>query len=183
MVAPEEVRVSQTSGLQCKSEGRDGDDTWTLKPVKQGEWLHVSYVYRQNGLAGNISFYLNGELQRTFTTSAMTVEKAGWGFGNSNVADYYLREVRFWNRALSEAEIRDRYYLPETKDAPGLEACFPLTRESYDEEKQAFQDIMGNWTWSITASDGAQWGFTDYVVFPATALTIEAPQPSEEPGA
>lgn len=42
---------------------------------------------------------------------------------------------------------------------------------------------MGNWTWSITASDGAQWGFTDYVVFPATALTIEAPQPSEEPGA
>lgn len=168
-------RVNKNSGLQCKSEGRDGDDTWTLKPVKEGEWLYVTYVYRQKGLAGNIAFYLNGELQRTFTTSAMAVEKAGWGFGNSNVADYYLREVRFWNRALSEAEILDRYYLPETKDAPGLEACFPLSKESYDEANGVFQDIMGNWTWSISASDGADWEFTDYVVFPSTKLEIEAP--------
>lgn len=168
-------RVSQTMGLQCKSESRDGNDTWTLKPVKQGEWIHVSYVYRQKGLAGNMSFYVNGELQRVFTTSSMTVEKAGWGFGNENVSDYYLREVRFWNRALSEAEIRDRYYLPETADAPGLEACFPFTRASYDEANGGFQDIKGNWTWSITGKNGVQWEHTDHVVFPAPALTIEAP--------
>lgn len=170
-------RVSKTGGLQCKSEGRDGNDTWTNKPVNEKEWLHVSYVYRQNGLAGNLSFYVNGVLQKTFTTSSMMIEKnAGWGFGNSMVSDYYLREVRFWNRALSEAEIRDRYYLPETKDAPGLVACFPLTRESYDEETKAFKDIMGNWKWSITSSKGADWEFTDHVVFPAKALTIEAPE-------
>ena len=105
----------------------------------------------------------------------MTVEKDGWGFGNENVSDYYLREVRFWNRALSEAEIRDRYYLPETADAPGLEACFPFTRASYDEANGGFQDIKGNWTWSITGKNGVQWEHTDHVVFPAPALTIEAP--------
>lgn len=164
-------RINKSSGFQCKSEGRDGTDTWTNKPINEGEWIHVSYVYRDAGLAGKVSFYINGKLHHTFTTSPLEVEKEGWGFGNSNLSNYYLREVRFWNRALTEAEILDKYYLPEPADSPGLEACFPFTRETYDEANGTFLDICGNWR--IDMKGRVRFNIVDNVVFPATSLTIE----------
>lgn len=170
-------RIHKTSGFQCKSEGRDGTDTWTNKPINEGEWLHVTYIYRQSGLAGKVSFYVNGELQHTFTTSPLEVQGGeGFGFGNENLRDYYLREVRFWNRALTDAEILDKYYLPEPADSPGLEACFPMTRETYDEESGTFKDIKGNWNFRVTAKGNhINYEIVDNVVFPAKALTIEEP--------
>lgn len=165
-------RISQSAGFQCKSEGRDGSDTWTNKPINEGEWLHVSYVYRDAGLAGKMSFYINGELHHTFTTSLMEVEEEGWGFGNTNLENYYLREVRFWNRALTEAEILDKYYLPEPATSPGLEACFPFTRETYDEENDTFLDICGNWRIDMTGR--VRFNIVDDVVFPAESLLVEA---------
>lgn len=169
-------RISKTGGLQCKSEGRDGVDTWTNKPINEGEWLHVTYVYRQSGLAGKVTFYVNGELQHTFVTSPLKVEKdAGWGFGNENLRDYYLREVRFWSRALTDAEILDKYYLPEPADSPGLEACFPMTKETYDAETKTFKDITGKWTFELTAKGGAVFEVVDNIVFPAKSLKIEQP--------
>lgn len=168
------TRISKDLGLQMKTENRDGVDTWTGKPVKEGEWLHVSYVYRKNGLVGNLSIYINGELQKTFVTSLLYLinnPDAGWAFGNSNVSDVYLRELRFWSRALSVAEIMDKYYLPEDAKAPGLEAYFPMTRESFDTETNTFKDLTGKWTWEI--QEGSQFEIVDNVVFPATQLTIE----------
>lgn len=167
-------RISKTGGLQIKSEGRDGVDTWTNKPVNEGEWLHVSYVYRKSGLVGKLSVYVNGELQKTFTTSLLYIdnkEGSGWGFGNENVSDYYLREVRYWNRALTSAEILDKYYLPEDPKADGLEAYFPMTKESYDEESKTFTDLTGKWTWTIR--ENATYEITENVVFPAQKLKIE----------
>ncbi|WP_420187208.1 LamG-like jellyroll fold domain-containing protein [Bacteroides pyogenes] len=167
-------RISKTAGLQVKSEGRDGVDTWTNKPVNEGEWLHVSYVYRRSGLVGKLSVYVNGELQKTFTTSRLYIdnkEGSGWGFGNENVRDYYLREVRYWNRALTGAEILDKYYLPEDPQANGLEAYFPMTKESYDEKSKTFTDLTGKWTWTIR--ENADYEITEDVVFPAQKLKIE----------
>ncbi len=167
-------RIAKTAGLQIKSEGRDGSDTWTNKPVNEGEWLHVSYVYRKSGLVGKLSVYVNGELQKTFTTSLLYIddkEGSGWGFGNSNVSDYYLREVRYWNRALTAAEIQDKYYLPEDPAANGLEAYFPMTRESYDENTKTFTDLTGKWTCAI--NEGSQYEIVDHVVFPASKVQIE----------
>lgn len=170
-------RISKTGGLQIKSEGRDGPDTWTNKPVNEGEWLHVSYVYRKNGLVGKLSVYVNGELQKTFTTSLLYIddkEGSGWGFGNSNVSRYYLREVRYWNRALTAAEIQDKYYLPEDPSANGLEAYFPMTIDSYDEDGKTFTDLTGKWT--CTINDGSDYEIIDHVVFPAKKLQIEKPE-------
>lgn len=170
-------RIHKTSGFQCKSEGRDGMDTWTNKPINEAEWLHVTYIYRQSGLAGKVSIYVNGELQHTFTTSPLEVQGGeGFGFGNENLRDYYLREVRFWNRALTDAEILDKIYLPEPADSPGLEACFPMTRETYDEEAGVFKDIKGNWKFRVTAKgNNINSEIVDNVVFPAKSLTIEEP--------
>lgn len=93
-------------------------------------------MYRDAGLAGKVSFYINGKLHHTFTTSPLEVEKEGWGFGNSNLSNYYLREVRFWNRALT-SEILDKYYLPEPANSPGLEACFPFTHAIHMTDRTA----------------------------------------------
>ncbi len=173
-------RISPGYGLQVKSEGRDGDDTWTLKPAKEGEWMHVSYVYRKNGLVGNLTIYVNGEAQRSFVTSLLYPKgpDGGWGFGNVNLKDYYLRELRFWNRALTPAEIQDKYYLPELPDAPGLEAYFPFTKESYDEGTQTFRDLTGKWTWTLAEKiSSGEVTMTkeiiDNVVFPAKSLVVE----------
>lgn len=168
-------RISKTGGLQIKSENRDGEDTWTNKPVNEGEWLHVSYVYRKNGLLGQLTVYVNGEPQKTFTTSLLYVDNkpgSGWGFGNSNLSEYYLREVRFWNRALTAAEIQDKYYLPEDPTSKGLETYFPMTRESYDEETKTFKDLTGKWT--CTINSGSQFEIVDNVVFPAKKLQVDS---------
>lgn len=172
-------RISPTSGLQVKSEGRDGDDTWTQKPIATGEWVHVSYVYRKNGILGTLTIYVNGELQKTFSTSLLYMNDDGhWGFGNSNLRNYYLREVRFWNRALTPAEIQDKYYLPEDPSAEGLEAYFPFSKESYDETTKTFRDLTGKWTWSWSPKiqDGTvtiKHSIVENIVFPAKSLTIE----------
>lgn len=170
-------RISKTGGLQIKSENRDGPDTWTGKPVNEEEWLHVSYVYRRSGLVGKLSVYVNGELHKTFTTSPLYIDDnpgSGWGFGNMNISNYYLREVRYWNRALTAAEIQDKYYLPEDPAANGLEAYFPMTKESYDEKTKTFTDLTGKWTWKI--NDGSEYEIIDHVVFPAKKLQIEKPE-------
>lgn len=180
-------RMSLTGGLQVKSEGRDGSDTWTNKPIKANEWLHVSYVYRKQGLQGSVSVYVNGELHKTFTTSLMTMganmrviggntdgtDKPGdgWGFGNSNVSNYYLRELRVWDRALTPAEILDKYYLPEDPASEGLAAYFPFTRESYDTVNNVYKDLTGKWKWYLTK--GGTHEIVDNVVFPAQTLVIE----------
>ncbi|MDY5857963.1 MAG: DUF1735 domain-containing protein [Porphyromonas sp.] len=173
-------RISLAQGLQAKTEGRDGDDTWTLKKPNVGEWMHVSYVYRKNGLVGNLTIYVNGEAHRSFVTSLLHPIGAdgGWGFGNTNLRNYYLREFRFWNRALTPAEIQDKLYLPEQPDAPGLEAYFPFTRETYDAETRTFRDVAGKWTFQFAPNirDNKvtlDMDFVDNVVFPAKSLQVE----------
>lgn len=177
-------RIHQEMGLQVKSENRDGLDTWSGKPVVQGEWTHVTYVYKRSGLVGKLSLYQNGEFIKTFTTSLMYPDGEGWGFGNENLRQYYLREFRFWSRALTPAEIMDKYYLPEDPNSPGLEAYFPMTRESYDAENGGFQDLTGKWAWRFNEPNvNARWEFTDNVVFPAKKLTIEASAEEAAPNA
>ncbi len=169
-------RITRSGGFQVKSEGRDGVDTWTNKPINANEWLHVTYVYRKNGLVGRLSVYVNGELQKTFTTSLLYVdggERSGWGFGNENVQNYYLREVRFWSRALTPAEIQDKYYLPENPDSKDLEAYFPMSKEYYDAEKKEFLDATGKWKWQIMPGAKDSYEIVDNVVFPAKTLVIE----------
>lgn len=169
-------RISKTAGIQIKSEGRDGPDTWTGtfsgKGVPEAEWVNVAYVYRRSGLAGKLSVYMNGELQHIFTTSPLYLDKEGhWGFGNENLRDYYLREFRFWNRALSDAEILDKLYLPEDPKAPGLEAYFPMTAETFDAEKGEFRDLTGKW--HFVRRNNSNIEIVENVVFPSTTLVIE----------
>ena len=50
------TRITNDKGIQIKN-GRDGDDTWTNKPLSNGKWLNISLVHRN---ASSISVYVNG---------------------------------------------------------------------------------------------------------------------------
>lgn len=156
------TRIDATKGIQVKN-GRDGDDTWTQKPLSPGVWLNISYVYKE----GSVSVYVNGELQKTFETTPLYLNNtaaSAWVVGNGAYKDDYIREVRFWNRALTQAEIMDKLYLPQDPKTPGLLMYMPFTKEAELEE------LTGNWDVSPDKSTTIK--FVDNVLFPADKLQI-----------
>lgn len=167
------TRINSGTGIQIKN-GRDGDDTWTQKPLKTNEWLNISYVYKRNGLGGTVKVYVNGELQQEFTTTALffsSKEDAGWVIGNGNWGNTHLREVRFWNRALTETEILDKQYMPQDPKSKGLLMYVPFDASSYDAEKDAWIEATGNWKIAVPAP--FNYNFVENVVFPSNTLVIE----------
>ena len=60
------TRITNDKGIQIKN-GRDGDDTWTNKPLSNGKWLNISLV---TGMLPVSRFYVNGRItSKTFETS------------------------------------------------------------------------------------------------------------------
>lgn len=156
------TRINATSGIQIKN-GRDGDDTWTQKPLNAGQWLHIAYVYKE----GSVSVYVNGELQKTFETTPIYLNNtanSGWAIGNEGYNNDYIREVRFWNRALTQAEIMDKLYLPQDPATPGLLMYMPFTKEAQ------LNELTGNWT--VIKDNNTRMSFVDNVLFPAAKLEI-----------
>lgn len=150
-------------GIQIKN-GRDGADTWTQKPLKPNEWLHISYVYKDQ----TVSVYVNGVLQKTFETTPIYLKNtasSGWTVGNGGYRNDYIREIRFWDKALTQAEIVDKLYLPQDPKTPGLILYLPLTKESQ------LQELTGNW--DVLEYEGLEVQYVDNVVFPAEKLVIE----------
>lgn len=156
------TRIYHNKGIQVKN-GRDGDDTWTQRPLEAGKWLNISYVYKNR----SVSVYVNGELHKTFQTTPISLQslaESGWTLGNGGYRDDYVREVRFWNRALSEAEINERLYLPQDPNSDGLEMYLPLTKESETE------DVTGKW--NVTPSETTRISYIENVIFPAEELKV-----------
>lgn len=157
------TRINQTTGIQIKN-GRDGDDTWTQKSLSPNVWLHISYVYRE----GSISVYVNGELQKTFETTPIYINNnadSGWIIGNEGYRNDYIREVRFWDRALTEAEIIDKLYLPQDPQASGLLMYLPFTVES------ELEDLTEKW--NVTKGETTTISYVENVIFPSDKLEIE----------
>lgn len=119
------TRINATTGIQVKN-GRDGDDTWTQVLLSPHKWLHISYVHKDN----TVTVYVNGRVHKVFPTGAIWMTDESWiQVGNDGYNNDYLRELRFWSKALSESEINDMLYTPVSPDTPHLEAYLPLTKE------------------------------------------------------
>lgn len=120
------TRINATTGIQVKN-GRDGDDTWTQVPLAPHKWLHISYVHKDK----TVTVYVNGRVHKVFPTGAIWMNDESWiQVGNDGYSNDYLRELRFWSKALSESEINDMLYTPISPDTPHLEAYLPLTKEA-----------------------------------------------------
>lgn len=174
------TRIAYEGGIQIKR-GRDGDDMWTNAPLKDHEWINLTFIYREVSdvdNTGRVEVYYGTELVKTFdekTTPSYTW-KAGaadpqWYIGGANYGDDYVREVKMWDRALTVAEIQDKLYLPEDKDSDGLLFYYPLTRESFDDETKTFLDMTGNS--KMTLPSVFRYEFTDNVIFPNKTIEVK----------
>lgn len=155
------TRINATTGIQVKN-GRDGDDTWTKVPLEPHKWLHISYVHKNN----TITVYVNGRVHKVFPTGAIWMSDESWiQVGNGGYNNDYLRELRFWSKALSESEINDMLYTPVSPDTPHLEAYLPLTKEAGTKDLVAPEgtenvEVTGNFE------------FVENVKFPSDDLVI-----------
>ncbi|MFN7707825.1 MAG: LamG domain-containing protein [Sphingobacteriia bacterium] len=107
----------------------------TLQPV----WNHVCFT-RNNGTA---FVYVNGELKGTKAMPFDVSSAAPLFLGSDSGSEPYsgmLDEVRFWNRALTEAEIRHRMTERLTGTEPGLVAYYRMD-EGADNTCPGGQDV------------------------------------------
>lgn len=167
------TRINGLDGIQLKH-GRDGDDTWTHKQIKTKKWINLTYVHK-NG--SSVDVYINGELQKTFTTSPIYFskqKKCCLFIGNTTYRGVYIREARMWNRALTEGEIIDKEYLPQDPNDRELIMYMPFTKT----EDGSMKELTGNWEISdfrslgIWNEDPAKISYVENVMFPAEDLVI-----------
>ncbi|MEC8665762.1 MAG: LamG domain-containing protein [Pseudomonadota bacterium] len=97
----------------------DGSSDFSVDATKTewdvGKWYMITVVYTQNGTTPIVDFYIDGEFLNTRTGSTFTPDwgtdnlRFGGGHNDSSLsAD--LDDVRMYNRALSDTEVRQLYY-------------------------------------------------------------------------
>lgn len=119
------TRIDGNKGIQIKN-GSDGDETYTQKSLPAKKWLHLAYVFKDQV----VTVYVNGKVEKMFKTSDIWfIDKTWVQIGNGGYSNDYVREVRVWSKALTEAEINDMLYTPISPKTPGLEVYLPLTEE------------------------------------------------------
>lgn len=117
-------------GIQVKDGGGDGPATWWSNPMEQNRWYQITFTFKDN----IFKVYLNGKLVKTFERTKLEVTP-GQLFHLFNPqrnysASQYVREVRLWNRVLTEKEINDDLYLPVDPNSEGLLMYLPLDKKN-----------------------------------------------------
>lgn len=169
------TRISYSGGIQLKT-GRDGDDTWTNKPLKDRTWMQITWTFKRTGLnRGITSVYVDGELQKSWETQdymwAKGTKEAGWSIGACPWGNDYIREAKMWNKVLTPAEMQDKLYLPEDPKNPNLIFYVPFTKETMSFDPIVIQELTGRATVIVPKSLSAD--MQDNIVFPNTKMVIE----------
>lgn len=105
--------------------------------IKPNHWYQATYVHTKDH---KVKIYLNGKHIRTFIRPNVVL-KGGTTMSIFNPQTSYsvphiLREVRVWNKALTEAQINADLYNPIDPDTEGLVAYLPI-----DGEKNKYNDV------------------------------------------
>lgn len=174
------TRIAYEGGIQLKT-GRDGDDTWTNKPLTDKTWMQVTFTFRRTGLnRGVSSVYVDGELQKSWETQdymwTAGTKEAGWSIGACPWGNDYIREIKMWNKVLTPAEMQDKLYLPEDPNNPNLIFYVPLSKETVtigDDGSVSIQELTGNATVFVPNTLSAD--VQDNIVFPNKDMVIAEP--------
>ena len=128
--------------LQFKVNGHDGVSA-TIKP-ETNKWYHVALVCAN----GTLSIYINGQLNKQeqnlkFATVSQykdfTFAYPRWANHPYRKSNYYMSEIRFWNRALTAAQIRRNRFSIDPATT-GLVAYWKLN----EGEGTTFKDATGH---------------------------------------
>jgi len=123
-------------------------------PVVPGVWLHV--VGAADGEKTYI--YINGVLiESNVYTPTITPQHGAAPFriGTRDFSSYFLgqiREVRFWNRKLTDAEVQ-ALYASDTVPANGLVAEYLLTQDVAQDTTNGHNGVISNGSWVPQTED------------------------------
>lgn len=97
--------------------------------IRPDVWYHLALTFDVASGQPNLNFYVNGVLQDFAQGAFPLATSTGLThLATSDNADDFLEgaldDLRFWNRALTAQEIRDRFTGPLVGDEPGLAAYY-----------------------------------------------------------
>lgn len=121
------------------------------------KWYQISISFKEEGGRPNLRLYVNGELAYQSVWPAKVDEWPIIFLGNGSFKGY-VRELRFWSRALTAGEINETIWFADPK-SEGLEVYLPLSTDL----KGNIEGKENDW---INISTGAM-HFNDTFTFPS----------------
>jgi hypothetical protein len=91
--------------------------------IQSGVWYHLAMTFDAALPADNLKLYLNGDLLGAGTCTT-PLPYSALPIVVSRFLDGAVDDLRFWNRALTAQEIRDRFTGPLVGSEPGLAAYY-----------------------------------------------------------
>jgi hypothetical protein len=147
-------RLAQNSdGLWAEIYTNAGDGWYrlfTYAPLPSNTWSHVALTYKAGATGNNLLLYLNGDLvgeTRAEGNLKTSQDMLFVGLPYNNLGIY---ELRFWNTARAQAQIKNNMNKILVGTEPGLRAYLPLNGSTLDQTghgnngvlmfKETFQD-------------------------------------------
>ena len=109
---------------------------WSGHAMVPETWTHLALTYDSTGVADNLRLYVNGELSVSATATGGVIGGDGILFVGA-VRNYYsaqgaFDELRLWDRALPETEIRNNMSVSLSGSENGLVAYYPFNGTTRD---------------------------------------------------
>ncbi|WP_329904901.1 DUF1735 and LamG domain-containing protein [Porphyromonas pogonae] len=128
-----------------------------------GKWYHMAIVYKEENSKPMLRIYVNGELALENVWPGKVSKWPKIYIGNANF-NSLVRELRFWERALTLSEVNSTLYFADPK-AKGLELYMP-----FDKENKTKNITEGKADWyKVSFNSGAtdkNINFDEEVIFP-----------------
>jgi hypothetical protein len=135
------IFIRTTGFMNCSLAGLSGtDNVESSRAFLINIWYHVAMVY--SSVDSKLYLYINGELDNSVSASGSATDTNGefaigrlGGTGGTNHFDGLIRNVRVWNVARTQQEIRDNMNI-DTPSGTGLQGNWILNN--------AYTDSSGN---------------------------------------
>lgn len=102
------------------------------------KWHHMAMVYKNVEGRPRLYIYVNGELMFDSPSPVIVNDFPLVCFGNGRT-DGYVREIRFWSKALTQGQVASTQYFVKP-DSDGLELYVPFNEQPWEEIDQTYED-------------------------------------------
>lgn len=148
------VRLGQTSegyalGVFTNAETSYMHTVSGQEPLPLNQWVHLAMTYNAAATGNNLKLYVNGNL----VGSVAATGKLQYGNRFSLLAGSFrgslgqytnvgLQELRFWNRALSQNELKNNMSNSLAGTEKGLKAYYPLNGSTLDKTANGNHGVL-----------------------------------------